>query len=142
MSPPSSVSNNKPSKKLAELCLPPAFTLVSCSAYFSTLNMVTCSYETSIDFSGLRGVISQKIQIFVTATARTSNPTSKTYSFSLGKWISNTRGVYTAVRHGLEAVQSIVSPQNGVYGLTKTKHLLPAEKLAPPPPPPPHRKQK
>jgi hypothetical protein len=42
-SPPSSGSNNKPS-------LPPAFTLVSCWAYSSTLNMeAICSSETSVD---------------------------------------------------------------------------------------------
>jgi hypothetical protein len=33
------------------LCLPPAFTLVSCSAYFSTLKVeATCSSEMSVDF--------------------------------------------------------------------------------------------
>jgi hypothetical protein len=33
------------------LCLPPAFTLVSCSAYSSTLKMeAICSCETSVDF--------------------------------------------------------------------------------------------
>jgi hypothetical protein len=33
------------------VCLPPAFTLVSCSAYSSTLKMeVICSSETSVDF--------------------------------------------------------------------------------------------
>jgi hypothetical protein len=35
----------------AELCLPPAFTLVSCSAYSSTLKMeAICFSETSVDF--------------------------------------------------------------------------------------------
>jgi hypothetical protein len=34
-----------------KLCLPPAFTLVSCSAYSSTLKMeAICSSETSVDF--------------------------------------------------------------------------------------------
>jgi hypothetical protein len=34
-----------------QLCLPPAFTLVSCSAYSSTLNIeAICSSETSADF--------------------------------------------------------------------------------------------
>jgi hypothetical protein len=51
ISPPSSGSKNKQRKKPAELCLPPAFTLVSCSAYFLTLKMeATCSSETSVDF--------------------------------------------------------------------------------------------
>jgi hypothetical protein len=44
MSLPSSGSKNK-------LCLPPAFTLVPCSAYFSTLKTeVICFSETSVDF--------------------------------------------------------------------------------------------
>jgi hypothetical protein len=35
---------------IVELCLPPAFTLVSCSAYFLTLKMeAICSSETSVD---------------------------------------------------------------------------------------------
>jgi hypothetical protein len=37
-------------KKDSRLCLPPAFTLVSCSAYSSTLKMeAICSSETSVD---------------------------------------------------------------------------------------------
>jgi hypothetical protein len=45
--PPFSGSKNKQ----AELCLPPAYTLVSCSAYFSTMKMeAICSSETSVDF--------------------------------------------------------------------------------------------
>jgi hypothetical protein len=52
ISPPSSGSKNKPSKKEAwELCLPFSFTLVSCSAYFSSLKMeATRSSETLVDF--------------------------------------------------------------------------------------------
>jgi hypothetical protein len=46
--------NHKLSKKpavRAEFCLPPGFTLVSCSAYSSTLKMMaTSSSETSVDF--------------------------------------------------------------------------------------------
>jgi hypothetical protein len=41
----------KSSRKSHTVCLPPAFTLVSCSAYSSTLKMeVPCSSETSVDF--------------------------------------------------------------------------------------------
>jgi hypothetical protein len=51
ISPLSSGLKNKPSNKPAGLCLPPALTLVSCSAYFSTLNMeAKCCSETSVDF--------------------------------------------------------------------------------------------
>jgi hypothetical protein len=39
------------SPKKVNRCLPPAFTLVSCLAYFTTLKMeATCSSETSVDF--------------------------------------------------------------------------------------------
>jgi hypothetical protein len=44
--------------------LPPAFMLVSCSAYFSTLKMEAMgSSETSVD-NVLHGVISQKMVLF------------------------------------------------------------------------------
>jgi hypothetical protein len=40
----------------------PTLTLVSCLAYCLTIKMeVICSSETSADFNGLQGVISQKI---------------------------------------------------------------------------------
>jgi hypothetical protein len=42
--------------------LPHAFTLVSCSAY--SLMEAICSSETSIDFNGLHGVITQQIVVF------------------------------------------------------------------------------
>jgi hypothetical protein len=46
------------------LCLSPAFTLVSCSAYSSTVKMaVICSFKTSTDYK------------IVTVAMRTSNPT-------------------------------------------------------------------
>jgi hypothetical protein len=66
---------------VAELCLLPAFTLVSCSANSSTLMMeAICSSETSVDFqNGLHVVISRKIVIFVINVVRTLNPTSKMY---------------------------------------------------------------
>jgi hypothetical protein len=49
MSAPSSESKNKPSQKV-ELCLPPAFTLSSCSAYSPIVKMeATFSSETSVD---------------------------------------------------------------------------------------------
>jgi hypothetical protein len=48
VSPPSSGSI---SQERNRLCLPPAFTLVSCSAYSSTLKMeAICSSETSVYF--------------------------------------------------------------------------------------------
>jgi hypothetical protein len=51
MSPPSSGSKNKQSKKPAALSLPPAFTPDSCFAYFSTLKMEeACFSETIVDF--------------------------------------------------------------------------------------------
>jgi hypothetical protein len=34
-----------------------------------------CSSETSVDFNGLHGVISQKIELLITTALRTSNPT-------------------------------------------------------------------
>jgi hypothetical protein len=54
-----------------------AFTLVSCSAYSSTLKIEAIyPSETSVDFNGLHGVISQKIEPFMTTADRTSNPTT------------------------------------------------------------------
>jgi hypothetical protein len=62
---------------LLHLCLPPAFTLVSCLAYFSILKMeVTCSPKSQLASSGLQGVIWQAIEFFITAGVRTSNPMS------------------------------------------------------------------
>jgi hypothetical protein len=57
----------------------PAFMLVSCLAYSSTLKMeATCFSETSVDFQGLHGVIFQKIELFITTAVRTSNHTRST----------------------------------------------------------------
>jgi hypothetical protein len=48
---PSSGSKNRPSKKPTWMCLPPDFTLVSCLASSSTLNVeAICPSETSVDF--------------------------------------------------------------------------------------------
>jgi hypothetical protein len=47
------------------LCLPPAFTLVSCLAHSSTLKMeVTCSMKCRLIFNRLHSVLSQKIEFF------------------------------------------------------------------------------
>jgi hypothetical protein len=44
------------------VCLPPAFTVVSCFAYSSTLKIeATCSSEISVDFQRTMWLISQKI---------------------------------------------------------------------------------
>jgi hypothetical protein len=43
-------------------------------AYSSTLKMeATCSVGTSLNFDGLHNVISQKMELFITTTVRTSN---------------------------------------------------------------------
>jgi hypothetical protein len=47
------------------LCLPPAFTLVSCAAYSSTQKMeAICSPNRRLTFNGLHGAISKKIVLF------------------------------------------------------------------------------
>jgi hypothetical protein len=52
-----------------------SFMLVSCLAYSLTLEMgATCSSKTSVDFSRLHGIISQKTELFITTTVWTSNP--------------------------------------------------------------------
>jgi hypothetical protein len=44
-------SSLKVNRRFGKLCLPPAFTLFSCSAYSSILKIeATCSDETSVDF--------------------------------------------------------------------------------------------
>jgi hypothetical protein len=44
----------------------------SCLAYSSTMKMEPiCSSESSVDFNGLHGVISQKIELFITTALRT-----------------------------------------------------------------------
>jgi hypothetical protein len=67
---------NEPSKKPSKLCLPPAFMLVSCLAYSSTLKLdVTCSSEFQLTFNRLHGVISQKLELFITTAVITSDAT-------------------------------------------------------------------
>jgi hypothetical protein len=97
MSPPSSRSRNKPSKKLvwkqvaSRALLAASFTPLSCLAYFLTLKMeTTCSSETSVDFqwttqhyiredrtlrtsSTLHGVMPQKIVLFIATIVRSSD---------------------------------------------------------------------
>jgi hypothetical protein len=58
------------------LRLPPAFRLLSCSAYSSTLKMeAICSSETSVDIQ--RTTRRYKTVFFVTTAVRTSNPTTQ-----------------------------------------------------------------
>jgi hypothetical protein len=46
------------------LCFPPAFTLVSCSTYSSTLKMeAICFFKLQLTFNGLHGVISQRTEL-------------------------------------------------------------------------------
>jgi hypothetical protein len=69
---------------IGQVPLATCFTLVSCSAYPSTLKMeATCSPKTSLTFSGLHGVTSQKIVLLITTAVRTSNPTQCNVKFSL-----------------------------------------------------------
>jgi hypothetical protein len=57
-------------------CLPTAFTLVSCLAYSFMLKMeVTCSSTHWLSFNRIHGIMSQKTELFITTTVRTSNPT-------------------------------------------------------------------
>jgi hypothetical protein len=52
------------------------FLLVSCLSYSWTLKMdATCSFETSVDFNGLHGSMSQKIKLF-TSIALTASDAS------------------------------------------------------------------
>jgi hypothetical protein len=63
-----------------EFCLLPAFTLVSCLAYSSSLKMnATCPPKRRLTFDELHGVIFQKIKLFITTAVRISNP--KQYIF-------------------------------------------------------------
>jgi hypothetical protein len=51
-----------------------SFTLVSCFAYFYTLKIeMTYSSEDSVVFNRLYGVISHKIEIFITTAEKASN---------------------------------------------------------------------
>jgi hypothetical protein len=49
---------------------------IRASVIFFMPVQAVCSSETSVDFNGLHGVISQKLELFITAAVRTSNPTS------------------------------------------------------------------
>jgi hypothetical protein len=75
----------KVNRHFGETCLQSllatCFTLASGLAYSSTLKMeATYSSETSIDFQDVHGVISQKIDLFLTTAVRTSNPIYHIYS--------------------------------------------------------------
>jgi hypothetical protein len=58
--------------------VPSACMLISSLAYSSNLKVeVTCFIKNvSMTFNGLHGVISQKAEVFIMATVRTSNPTN------------------------------------------------------------------
>jgi hypothetical protein len=54
-----------------------SFTLVYCSAYFSTLKMeATFAPKRQLTFAGLHGVLSQNTELFVITAVRKSNPTN------------------------------------------------------------------
>jgi hypothetical protein len=46
----------------------------------------TCCFETSDNFYGLHGVLSQKIELFITTAVRTSNPTSLDMLSNFGEY--------------------------------------------------------
>jgi hypothetical protein len=64
-------------------CLPPAFKLVSCLAYSSTLTIE----ETSVDFQRTIWRYTQKMEI-ITKAVRTSNPTRKEFLFFFSENLS------------------------------------------------------
>jgi hypothetical protein len=80
MSPPSS---GRRISREAELCLSPAFTFVSCLAYYSLVkNGSTYFSETSVDYQRTtrRYIPEDIVELFIITAVRTSNPTTR-YSF-------------------------------------------------------------
>jgi hypothetical protein len=82
--------------------------LVCCLAYYSTLKMqTTCFSEKLLTFNGLNGVISQKIQLFITTDVRTSNSTRiiLLHSFKRLVFVMETQSVFCEV--GTESLNII-----------------------------------
>jgi hypothetical protein len=63
-------------RRKCPLCLPPAFTLVSCWAYSANLKMeAICSSETSVYFQKTTQRFVPEIVLFITTAVRTSDST-------------------------------------------------------------------
>jgi hypothetical protein len=62
----------------SKVCIPPAFTMVSCLAYSSIVKMEAIfPPKRRLAFNGLHDIMSQKIVRFITTAERTSNPTRR-----------------------------------------------------------------
>jgi hypothetical protein len=65
----------------------------------------TCSVGTSLNISGLRGIISQKMELFITTAVRTSNPTEYFHASGLlMEYSANTSTTFT-IAHDSGSIQ-------------------------------------
>jgi hypothetical protein len=93
-------------KQVASRACFACFELVSCLAYSSTLKMeAKFPLKRWLTFNSLHGVISQKIEFFITTAVRTSNPTWKLTVYNSYKLIhsfihSIDRWAYSVSNHG------------------------------------------
>jgi hypothetical protein len=72
-----------------KISLPPAFTLVSCSAYSSTLKIeAICFSETSVDFQRTtrQYIPKEMLVLFIITAVRTTSPTSQTFWETIARY--------------------------------------------------------
>jgi hypothetical protein len=124
------INQCSPLKVNSELCLPPAFVLISCSGYSLTLKMeAICSSESYFDFQQTARCFNSRTLLFIITAMRTSNPKTaiqssvsnyRTFMRVFFDWLYSPCGPWTlfsflVYSHSVGLLKRVMSSSQGLY---------------------------